>query len=326
MNNEFVDILALAPWLLCPTLVLLGLIFGAVKVLQGLGHVTSGFFAVPPDWAHWAETHKGYVERRAGRLSLRCTLSGQHFELDLPESGGHVRAQLTLDPPPLWVAGQLSDRISLGPDWIQLGKLRAVVTWDHACRVQLNMRVDQLMEEVEQLCTALGELQGRLDQDREALSLQHFTPQTKPAPRARAQALLVWTPSGAEPPPSPGKILGSWTRGSDALALSSRGWVLELAVLASTAFEIARTQQSTGGQRGGLGLSVVDMLLSTQGAPPASLRDPALAEDLLWLLHGHPGALNQQRLRVWLAPGELAEGLKRAENVRRTLTGPATAE
>ena len=318
--NEFVDLLALAPWVICPSLGLLALIFGSFKVLRGLGHATSGFFAVPPDWEHWAQLHKGYVERGGGRLSLRCTLDGQHFELDLPDAGGRVRAQLSLDPPPAWVEGRLSERISLGPDWIQLGTQRAPVTWDHACRVQLHMRVDALLGEVEQICASLGRLHERLDQDHAALQQHAFTPEAKLGPRARAQALLVWTPNRAVPPPNPGKILSSWTTGADALALSSRGWVLELAVVASTSFEIS------AGPGGGLGLSVVDMLLCTQGAPPPTLKDPALAEDLLWLLHGHSGTLNHRHLRVWLAPGELGEGLKRARHVLHTLGGSATAE
>jgi hypothetical protein len=182
------------------------------------------------------------------------------------------------------------------------------------------------MEEIEALCLALGDLEASLDQDRLALSQKHFVPQTKVGPRARAQALLVWSPSAAEPPPNPGKILGSWTSGSDALALSSRGWILELAVVASTAFEIAAGTESTASPEGGLGLSVVDMLLNTRGAPPDLLKDPALAEDLLWLLHGHPGTLNQSHLRVWLGPGDLAEGLRRAEHIRAAMRGSATAE
>ncbi len=320
MNNEFVDILALAPWLLCPSLALLALIFGTFKVLQRLGHATSGFFAVPPDWEHWAQLHKGYVERRSGRLTLRCTLHGQHFELELPDGGGRVRAQLSLDPAPTWVEGAISERITLGPTWLQLGQQRAPVSWDHACRVQLHMRVDALMAEVEQICKGLGQLQASLDQDRRALAAEHYSLQAKPGPKARAQALLVWSPTGREPPPNPGKILNSWTSGADALALSSRGWILELAVVASGDFEISV------GPGGGLGLSVVDMLLSTQGAPPQVLKDPALAEDLLWLLHGHPGTLNQRHLRVWLAPGELEEGLNRARYIVRAMGGTATAE
>ena len=316
MNQEFSNLLAIAPWVLCPSLVLLGLSLGAFKVLRGLGHVTSGFFALAPDWEHWAQGHKGYVERQEGRISLRCTLSGQHFELDLPEGGGQVHAQLSLDPPPPWIQGQLSDRITLGPDWIQVGKLRAPVTWDHACRVQLRIRVDQLMGEVEEICTALCELEKRLTQDRLALSAQHFTPQAKPSPRA----LLGCRPSGMEPPPNPRKLLGSWASGSDVLALSSLGWGLELSVVAWTAFEI------TAGAGGGLGQSVVDMLLCTQGAPPKTLKDPALAQDLLWLLHGHPGTLNQQHLRVWLAPGELGEGIERALHVRDAMSRSVSPE
>ena len=320
MNNEFVDILAIAPWVLCPSLALLGLLYAAFRVLKGLGHATSGFFAVPPDWEHWAQTHKGYVERRGGRLALRCTLPGQHFELDLPDGSGRVRAQLSLDPPPSWVEGRISERISLGPTWVQLGALRAPVTWDHACRVQLHMRVDTLLGEVEQLCAGLFRLQERLDQDREDLAHQGFAPQSLPGPKARAQALLVWSPSTVEPPPNPGKILSVWASGPDALALSSRGWILELAVVASTEFEIS------AGTGGGLGVSVVDMLLRTQGTPPPALKDPALAEDLLWLLHGHPGTLNHRHLRVWLVPGELGEGMARARRVLRTFQGSATPE
>lgn len=326
MNNEFFDWLTFAPWVLCPSLILIGVVFGAYKVMQRLGRASVGFFAVPPDWEHWAQSHKGYVERRGVRLALRCTLEGQHFELELPDLGGKVRAQLTLDPPPEWIEGQINEQVVLGPQWIRVNTQRFPVTWDHACRVEVNVRVDALIEVVELICAALSQLQMRLEEDRNALSEMGFTPQAQAGPRARAQALLVWSPSAAEPPPNPGKILDSWTRGSDALALSSRGWILELAVVASTVFEIAVDPESSASPDGGLGLSVVDMLLRTQGTPPKPLKDPALAEDLLWLLHGHPGALNQRHLRVWLAPGELAEGLKRAEHVRSALKGSATAE
>jgi len=316
MNQAIFDLLAIAPWVLCPSLVLLGLSLGVLQVLRGLGHVTSGFFALAPDWEHWAQGHKGYVERQGGRISLRCTLSGQHFELELPDGGGQVHAQLTLDPPPLWIQGNLSDRTTLGPDWIQVGELRAPVTWDHACRVQLRIRVDQLMGAVEEICTALCELEKRLTQDRLALSAQHFTPQPKPNPRAP----LACSPNGAEPTPNPGAVLSSWASGADRLALSSFGWGLELSVVSRTAFEI------TEGAGGGLGQSVVDMLLCTQGTPPKILKDPILAQDLLWLLHGHPGTLNQQHLRVWLAPGELGEGIERAMHIRDAMSRSASPE
>lgn len=321
MNSEFFDLLAIAPWLLCPSLVLVALVYASFKVFKGLGHATAGYFAVPPDWAHWAKGHKGYVERSGGRLCLRCTLEGQHFELELADGAGVQSATLSLDPPPLWIEGQLSARLTLGPGWIQLGIQRAKVRWDQSrCTIHLSMRVDELLGAVEEICQALGGLQRRLDQDRAELARQGFTPEAKVGPRARAQALLVWSPNNQTPPPNPGKILAAWARGSDALALSSRGWILELNTGTSTEFEISE------GAGGGLGLSVVDMLLRTQGAPPPPLKDPALAEDLLWLLHGHRGAINHRHLRVWLDPGELGEGLVRAHRVRGATRGPATDE
>ncbi len=320
--NEFVDLLAIAPWLVCPSAALIALVFGSFQILKRLGRVGGGLLAVAPDWDHWARIHKGYLERRGGRLSLRCTLHGQHFELDLPDSGGVTRATLTLDPPPQWVEGPIAPGVVLGAEWLQIDALRLPTRWDHACRIALRVRVDTVLALVERICQSLNQHTRRLAQDHLKLGETGATPEVNTAPIARARALLAWSPEGRTPPPKPGRILETWTRAGDAVALSSRGWIVELNLdsVTSTRFEI----QSGAG--GGLGLSVVDMLLRTQGSPPDALKDPALAEDLLWLLHGHEGTMNERHLRVWLAPGELGEGLDRADRVRAAMQGDATAE
>lgn len=320
--NEFIDLLAIAPWVLCPSVAFIALIFGSFQVLKRLAPAGASLLAVPPDWDSWATTHKGYLERRGGRLSLRCTLHGQHFELELPDSGGVTRATLTLDPPPQWVEGPIAPGVVLGPGWIQVDTLRLRTRWDHACRIDLRVRVDGVLALVERICQGLNRHARRLAQDHLKLQDHGFIPQVNMAPIARARALLAWSPRGGEPPPNPGTILETWTCSGDAVALSNRGWIVELAVdsVTSTCFEVQ------SGPGGGLGLSVVDMLLHTQGSPPTSLKDPALAEDLLWLLHGHKGTLNERHLRVWLAPGELGEGLDRAGRTRAAMGGNATAE
>ncbi|MED5371024.1 MAG: hypothetical protein VX899_08435 [Myxococcota bacterium] len=302
-----------------PTVPLSVVVVAAVAATLLLGMVALGWvflhpmarplLAPAPDWMAWASARRLQVEERGGKLRFRGELGGQALELLLPDRSGLLAIELTLNAPPPLFHGVRVGEIAISEDELDCGgwvfKLEPELG---AWRLRASLPADQIPERVEALAAACVALGDRFQGDLDWATQCGFVPGRTRA-EGRARALLSWTPNPSDPPPRPGSLQLCMERDGALLACSPRGWLVELPGPGG-AFALGLGE---GGAR--TGNPVLDLSLGASGAPPHALSDPGLSEDTLWLLHGHAGRLSGERLRFWVGPGELGEGLERAERL-----------